>query len=141
MIDGLRRRFRGPTAADRWDADQLLSPGREGTTALPADAPVLVVANDGSGHYAPDDASTPDYYRSIVRTALANGGRYGGHRIPVPWLQMILAGLESRHIDPEMTWYMAERGEGAGESLEDVPSYGDLFPTDGTRSSGPAGRL
>jgi hypothetical protein len=139
MIDGIRRRLRGSTTVDQWDADRFLNPEREETTVLPTAAPVMVVANRGSGYYAPDDASTPDYFKSIVRTALENGGKYGGHRIPVPWLRMILAGLESRHIDPEMLWYMTEPWDGAGESLDGIPSYSDLFPSAENTPSGPAG--
>jgi hypothetical protein len=61
---------------------------------------------------------------------MKNGGRYAGHYIPIPWLRMIMAGLEWRHVDPETMWYGFEADLPDGEPLQEIPSYDDLFPSD-----------
>lgn len=128
MIDGIRRRFRRPADQDTWDADLELSPEVEGSNELPTDTAVLLAATYAKGEYTPNNSSTPDYCKVLIQAAIQNGGRHGDHAIPVPWLRMILAGLESKRIEPEMMWYGFEAGDGGGQPQPDLPSYEDLFP-------------
>ena len=97
---------------------------------------VLKGATPASGQYAPDDTSAPDYYESLVRTAIENGGRHGYHRISIPWLRMILAGLESKQIEPEVMWYGIETGETRREGAPAIPAYEDLFQSSRDASGG-----
>lgn len=127
MIDGIRRRFGKTTANDSWDSDQDLKPEIEEDTGLSTDTAVSALLAYASGRYAPDNATTPDYYKSLVQTAIENGGRHGDHSISIPWLRMILAGLESKQIEPSMMWYGIEARETEGEAIGGVPSYEDLF--------------
>ena len=127
MIDGIRRRLSKPASKDPWDADQELQP-EEVASELPTDAAVFLAARSVSPGYSPEDGDSNAYYRGIVRTAIENGGRYGDHKIPIPWLRMILAGLESRYIDPETMWYEVEEGPVA--QIPEIPSYEDLFPSE-----------
>ena len=127
MIDGIRRRLVKSIDRDPWDAGQALAPEVGETNELPTDTAVLVAATQATGVYIPAGADAPDYYKSIVSSAIDNGGRYGDHQIPVPWLRMILAGLEMKRIEPEAMWYGVEAGSASGP-LPDVPSYEDLFP-------------
>lgn len=126
MINGIRRRLGKTTAGDPWDSDRELNPEMEGA-GLSTDASVSVVLAYPSGRYSPDNANTPDYYKSLVQTAIRNGGRHGDHRISIPWLRMILAGLESKRIEPSMMWEGIESGETKGEGPRGIPSYEDLF--------------
>lgn len=135
LIDGIRRRFKSMDQ-NAWDPDQELKPELDVTAGLPSHTAVLVSATPTAGRFSPKDENTPDYYKSLVATAIQNGGWHGGHRIPVPWLRMILAGLELKHIEPEMMWYGVEAGPPSGDSL-DVPPYNDLFPSDRDTSKGP----
>jgi hypothetical protein len=128
MIDGIRRRL-GKTATDgSWESDQELNPEIEEDTGLPTDTTVSVVLAYTSGRYAPDNASTPDRYKSLVQTAIENGGRLGDHSISVPWLRMILAGLESKQIELKAMWYGIDPGETERGSVGDeTRSYEDVF--------------
>ena len=127
MIDGIRRRFGKTTSGGSWASDQELKPeiGEEGELAT--DASVSVVVAYPMGRYSPEDARTPDYYKSLVQTAIENGGRHGGQSIPVPWLRMILAGFELKQIEPSMMWYGIEPGEAEREAMDGVPPYEVLF--------------
>ena len=127
MIDGIRRRLGKEAVGDLWGADEELKPEMEESTLLPGDAAVFVPATQATGQYAPDNPDTRDYYKSLVRTAIENGGRHGDHSIPIPWLRMILAGLESKKIEPETVWYGIEGGEARTESMPEIPPYEDLF--------------
>jgi hypothetical protein len=133
MIDGIRRRLGRSIDEDPWNTNLEFKPELAETAELPADTAVLVTATQATGEYSPGDDNTTDYYRSIVSTAIENGGRHGDHHIPIPWLRMILAGLEFKHIEPEMMWYGVEAGTAVGEPLPEIPSYGDLFPSETTR--------
>jgi hypothetical protein len=135
MIGAIRRRFANPTEGDIWDADQELRPEPE-SSELHTDAAVLLAAAQTAPGYFPGDESLTDYYKGIMMTAIEHKGRYGDHWIPVPWLRMILAGLESRHIDPDLLWYEVD-SDSAVTSHPEVPSYEDLFPSEGN----PAARL
>jgi hypothetical protein len=135
MIGAIRRKFANPTEGDIWDTDQELRPEAE-SSELHTDNAVLLAAAQTAPGYFPGDENIMDYYKGIVRTAIENRGRYGDHWIPVPWLRMILAGLESRQIDPDLLWYEVD-GESMVSSHSKVPSYEDLFPSE----SNPAARL
>lgn len=130
MISGIRRRFVNSVEGDPWDANLELRPEAEERTELPAGTAVILAATKAAPGFYPGDEDPADYYRSVVKTALENGGSYGGHRIALPWLRMILAGLESRLVDPDMMWYEAEGDEPEGMILPEIPAYGDIFPTE-----------
>ncbi len=140
MIDGIRRRLGKSAEKDPWDADQELKPELEENTELPTDTAVLVAATHAVGRFSPSDVNARDHYKSLVITAIQNGGKYGSHRIPVPWLRMILAGLEYKHIEPEMMWYGVEAGASGSELLPEIPSYEDLFPSERDVPGGPGPR-
>ncbi|HYB07054.1 MAG TPA: hypothetical protein VEB87_02735 [Nitrososphaerales archaeon] len=127
MIDGIKRRLGKSIGRDPWDADRELQPEEVGEASEPTDETILVPATLIEAKS--NDLNTLDHYRSLVRTAIANDGRYADHQIPVPWLRMILAGLELRHIDPEKAW---EGFAGAAPSnilVHTIPKYDDLFPS------------
>lgn len=136
MIGAIRRRFANATEQDAWDTDQELNPEVREPSEFPTDAAVVLVAPRTVPGYFPGDESLTDYYKGIVRTAIENRGRYGDHWIPVPWLRMILAGLESKYVDPDLLWYEAD-AETLTSPRTEIPPYGDLFPSDGD----PAARL
>ncbi len=140
MIDGIRRKFGRSIEKDPWDADQELRPEQEESNELPTDTAVLVAATDTVGRFSPSDVNSQDYYKSVVINAIKNGGKHGDHRIPVPWLRMILAGLEYKHIEPEMMWYCVEAGSPAAEPLPEIPSYDDLFPSERDAPGAPGPR-
>ena len=129
MIGAIRRKFANSLEEGVWDADQELRQEVGESSELQTDTAVLhAAAQTAPGHFRGDE-SLVDYYKGIVRTAIENRGRYGGHWIPVPWLRMILAGLESRHVDPDLLWYEADI-ESAGIPSAEVPSYEELFPAE-----------
>lgn len=130
MIDGIRRRFGKSIDGDPWDAGRELTPEMVETVRFPTDATVLVAATHARGEYIPAGADAPDYYKSLVSAAIENGGKYGDHQMSIPWLRMILAGLDQRFIEPETMWYGVEAG-GPGGPLPEIPSYEDLFPGNG----------
>ena len=127
MIDGIRRRLGKTAANDPWGSDEELKPEVEEDAGPSADTAVSVILAYAPGSYAPDNAGTPDYYTSLVQTAISNGGRHGDHRISIPWLRMILAGLESKPIEPDMMWQGLDSGDAEGESPGGIRSYEDLF--------------
>ncbi len=139
MIDGIRRRFAKSIDSDPWDVEQQLAPEAEAeeTTELPTDNAVILAATKAASHSATNDVDSGEYYKDIVRTAIANGGKYGDHQIPLPWLRMILAGLEWRRIDPEMMWYGVEASGADDGPLPEIPNYEDLFPADRDVPTGP----
>ncbi len=128
MIDAIKRRLTKPER-DPWDANQELEPEVEDTSELPTDTAVLLAATRSTSTFSPSDWNLADYYKGIIRTALDNGGKYGDHEISIPWLRMILAGLENRPIEPEMLWYMAGQEDSTGIT-PGIPSYDALFPSD-----------
>jgi hypothetical protein len=127
VIDGIRRKLGKAAASDPWGADEELEPEIAEDAAPPGGIAGFVTVSGATGKYVPDDPSAPDYYKSLVRTALENGGRHGLQSISIPWLRMILAGLESKQIDPEMMWYGMEAGETRREPMPEIPPYEDLF--------------
>lgn len=134
MISGIRRRFVNSVDGDPWDANLELRP--EETPNLSAETAVILSAKNAPPGFYPGDGDPADYYRGVVKTALENGGRYGDHRIALPWLRMILAGLESRPVDPDMMWYEIDVDEQGGV-LPEIPPYKDVFPTDRDVITGP----
>jgi hypothetical protein len=130
MIDALRRRFRKSIDKDPWNANQGLKPEFEENVELRTDTAPSVATPHASGKFSPLNENTPDYYKSLVATAIQNGGRLGDHQIPIPWLRMILAGLELKHIEPEMMWYGVESGSSSRGHSPGIPSYNVLFPSD-----------
>ncbi len=133
MIGAIRRRFAKSAEEDVWGTDQELRPEAVDSQELPTDAAVLQAAAQTAPGYFQGDESLTDYYKGIVKAAIENRGRYRDHWIPVPWLRMILAGLESRHIDPDLLWYEADNG--STMNSPDLPPYEDLFPTEGDLAS------
>jgi len=136
MIDGIRRRL-GKTATNgSWASDQQLNPEIEEDAGVQKDTTVSVVLAHAPGRYAPDNGSTPDHYKSLVQTAIENGGRLGDHSISVPWLRMILAGLESKQIELRTMWYGIEPGETERGSVVETTSYEHLFRSSPVASRG-----
>lgn len=140
MIDGLKRRFAKSNDKDPWDANQELEPEVEGQAEVSTDKAVLIAATQAADVKGSNDVDTLEYYKGLVKTAIGNGGKYNGHEIPIPWLRMILAGLESRQIDPEMMWYGYDETGMAGALLPEMPTYNDFFPADGDVQSRPGPR-
>jgi len=141
MIDGLRRKFAKSIDKDPWDTEQEFEPEVEVEAAeapeLPTDAAVIAAATQMGPPSPTNDVDSGEYYKDIVRTAIENGGKYGDHLIPIPWLRMILAGLEWRRIDSEMMWYGVEASSPGADELPKIPSYGDLFPPEPDAPAGP----
>jgi hypothetical protein len=97
---------------ERWDADQDLQAEAEPEQVieLPAEDTVLLANIASPPGFSPDDLDQGDYYTRVIKTAIENGGKYMGHQIPVPWLRMILAGLEHRQAGPDTLWYDLDEG-------------------------------
>ncbi len=143
MIDGIRRRLTKSTDSDPWDADQELNLDFsqevevEEASELPTDAAVLVAAQDSVELGATNDVDPSDFYKNLIGAAIQNGGKFGDHQISIPWLRMVLAGLDSRRIESESMWYGYEPGSSPTEPLPETPSYDDLFPSDRDVPYGP----
>ena len=139
MIDGIRRKFGKSISKDPWDIEQEFGSETEveevKTPELPAASVVILPAPIAPR--ATNDVNSGEYCKNIVKTAILNGGKYGEHQIPIPWLRMILAGLEWEHIDSEMMWHGFEATAPGGESLTEIPSYSDLFPSEPGIPAGP----
>lgn len=133
MISGLKRRLR-PAEEQSWDADQALGPeAEEGPDPVMEDA--VLETSDPVPGFSPDDGDPVEYYKGIVKTAIENGGRYREHQIPVPWLRMILAGLESRNIDLDKMWFETD-WDASSLAPAEVPPYREVFPTEEDRFAG-----
>lgn len=139
MIDGIRRRFAKSVEKDAWDADKAFSPDVEEASEFPTDTTALLAAR-ATAEFASNDAGCTDYYKNLVKTAIENGGKYGDHRISLPWLRMILAGLDSKNVEPEMMWYGMEESSPSEEPLPQIPAYNDLFPSERDVPTGPGPR-
>ena len=139
MIDGLRRRLAKSIDRDPWDANQELRPETE-EPEISHDAALITPATGTNDVRGTNEIDTFEYYKSLVRAAIENGGKHNGHEIPVPWLRMVLAGLEYRRIDPEAMWYgVEETGLSSGPPPE-LPPFEDLFPSDRDAPTGPGPR-
>ncbi len=140
MIDGIRRKFAKSIDKDPWNMEQELEHEVEvedvGISELPTDSAVILAAKVPPTS-ATNEVDSGEYYKNIVKTAIQNGGKYGRHHIPMPWLRMILAGLEWKRVDPEMMWYGWEAAGPGDENLPEIPSYQDLFPSEPDAPTGP----
>jgi hypothetical protein len=132
MIDGIRRKLKSIDYEDQWDANVDLQPEVEETKEIPTENAVLLAASRLRGEFSPD-ANGTDYYTGLIRAAIEHGGRYGGHQISLPWLRMILAGLEWRNIEPETAWDGVDATMLSKPVAQD-PRFNDLFPSEGTPS-------
>ncbi len=144
MIGGIKRRFVKSIEEDPWEIDQELEPeletDSEEASELQTDATIVPAGTVVAPPAPANDVNSGEYYKSLVRTAIQNGGKYGDHQIPIPWLRMILAGLEWRRVDPDMMWYGIDGSGQAGEPLPEIPAYDDLFPSDRDAPTGPGPR-
>lgn len=139
MIDGIKRRFTKSIDSDPWDADQELEPEVEEASELPTDTAAILAATKAATPSS-NRVDVAEYYKGLVATAIENDGKYGEHRISIPWLRMISAGLDWRRIQPEDMWYGAD-AEVPGESpLAGRPAFKDLFPPEGDFPAGPGPR-
>ena len=127
MMGEIRRKLKSVGDDSLWDADMVLQPEVEATTELPTESKDMPSVSRVTGEFSPN-TSTSDYYAGVVRSAIAQGGRYGGHQISLPWLRKILAGLEWRNVEPETLW---EGVDGFGPSVTNakIPVYDELFPS------------
>lgn len=126
MIDRLRRRLRSADDERLWKADLPLKPDVE--DRLQSESATL---SDETGVASYTPVTNGDYYTNLVRAAIAHGGAHGDHRISVPWLRMILAGLEWRRIEPETMWDGFEAtGRDNRRGTNSVLPYDDLFPSE-----------
>jgi hypothetical protein len=134
MIDGLRRKLTRSIDKDPWGTEQELEPEVDGQeTVEPAEPPTDAAVIAAATRVAPsstNDVDSGEYYKNILKTAIDNGGKYAGHEIPIPWLRMILAGLEWKHIDPEMMWYGFDAIAPREPPIPEMPAYDALFPSE-----------
>lgn len=114
---------------DQWDARAALEPASSLVYETPSQEAVIPQPRTAL-EFSSKTWNSSEYYRSFVRSAIEQGGKFAGYRISVPWLRRILAGLEGRHIEEDEMW------DGIGESgfdeprlRPDNPSYNKLFPT------------
>ena len=126
MIGGIRRRLRY-MERDPWDANQDF--GLEAEDDSPTDGEATFLETGETNLSDSNEVNAAEYYKMLVRAAIEHGGRHGDHQISVPWLRMILAGLEFRRIDPEMMWHGVEGGASDDAPMAEIPSYDDLFPS------------
>ncbi len=142
MIDGIKRRFVKSIDRDPWEVDQVLEPETDVEEAfeLQTDTVAIPEVTTVAPPAPTNDVNSGEYYKSLVMTAIQNGGKYRDHQIPIPWLRMILAGLEWRRIDPETMWYGVDASGEGGERLPEIPAYDDLFPSDRDAPTGPGPR-
>ena len=136
MIDGIRRRFAKSAGKDPWDAEEEFETQVDEASEVPTETAGLVASTQLAPLVTTNDVDTTDYHKKVVRTAIENGGRYGDHQISIPWLRMILGGLESKPIDPESMWSRTETSNLAEAPLPEIPSYSYLFPSDRDISQG-----
>jgi len=127
MMGEIRRKLKSIDEDSLWDADMDLQPEVEATTELPTDNADLLSDSRVTGEFSPN-TNMSDYYAGVVRAAIAQGGRYGDHRISIAWLRKILAGLEWRNVEPETLW---EGVDGLGPTVPNakIPVYDELFPS------------
>ena len=128
MIGAFKRVFRGSEEAkpgpswvvnERIEAEEV-----DGQAELPSESP----QGERRGVFVPYDTDVVQQQVELIRAAIALGGRFGDHEIPMPWLRMTLAGLEGRPIDQEAMW------EGIAapprkDPVEESPTYQELFPS------------
>ena len=128
MIDGIRRRLKS-IDRDLWDTNQELEPEIDDSQQVLADKSLILEEGEERTHLGSNEVNATEHYRGLLRTAIEHGGRHGNHQISIPWLRMTLAGLELRHIEPEMMWYGIEPGTPGTPASKEIPAYDDLFPS------------
>jgi hypothetical protein len=127
MIGALRRIF-VKTIKDPWDMNQELQPGNGERTELQTDTAVLLAATHVANGISSSDLNMKDYYRSVVQSAISQGGMFRGQQMSIPWLRMTLAGLEMRSISPEVIWEGEQTNPNG--TLPEMPLCEDLFPSE-----------
>jgi hypothetical protein len=127
MMGEIRRKLKSIDDDSLWDANTDLPPEVETTNELPNEGADMLPTSRVTGEFIPN-SNTSDYYAGVVRAAISQGGRYGDHRISLPWLRKILAGLEWRNVEQETLW---EGVDGLGPSGPNpkIPVYDELFPS------------
>jgi hypothetical protein len=127
MIDGIRRRLRAMDK-DPWNANQNLEPEVDRPSELRVDNRLLLAVPRGAPSQASNQLNAADLYKSVLMTAIEHNGRWGDHQIPVPWLRMILAGLDFKLVEPETMWYDFAADDSEEPSHTRTPGYDALFP-------------
>jgi len=69
-----------------------------------------------------DPRSNANYYVNLIRTSISQGGHFGRHDIPVPWLRMTLAELEGRESTADEIWQESDF-EGTLPAPQITPEY------------------
>lgn len=123
----MRRRFSRSAEGGDWNIDLEFKPEVERAAKPPVVTPVLLTAREPI-HMGVGEVDMKEYYKSAMRTAIKQGGWYQGRQISVPWLKMILAGLEMRPVPPEAMW--ETQGTSLSPTRSGVPAYDDLFPSE-----------
>jgi hypothetical protein len=131
MIDELLRKLAKSGDTYDWPLEEALRPTKDDSSELPTESRLLSPSWPNA-IFSPGGPNSPDYYKRMVQAAIENGGECAGHYIPVPWLKMILAGLEFRRIEPEALW---EGVEARGPA--DAGFYYALFPSESEAHSRP----
>lgn len=129
LIRGLKRRLGKPVEED-WSADMEFQPDAVETPQSSTDLTTHFASPRISQETPSNEVNMTDYYKAMIQTAINQGGTYRGQLISVPWLRMILAGLEMRPISPEMMW-QGEESESTG-----ISSYEDFFQPQPVLASG-----
>jgi hypothetical protein len=115
LIEGIRRKLSLDSGDDAWGLDKELSPEVEDAPDSSAEEEAPQFVPRPTSHFMPSNPS--DFYTTAVRAAMDHGGALAGRQIPLPWLRMILAGLEQRHIEQDAMW----EGVSASPMFEQVP--------------------
>lgn len=124
MISVIKRVFRGtedePTRHEREAHTEL------GPVGSPVERSEEQAEPERRGYFVPYDTDMVQMQVELVKAAIAQGGRFGDHEIPMPWLRMMLAGLEGRPMDQDAAW------EGIAapprkDPVEESPTYQELF--------------
>ena len=124
MISGIKRMFGGSEEEGHTFEKRV---HREPVAVEPPSGQMEdLPSTERRGYFVPYDADVVQRQLDMVRAAIAQGGRFGDHEIPVPWLRMMLAGLEGRSIDQDAAW------EGIAapprkDPVEESPTYQELF--------------
>ncbi len=125
MIGGLRRRLSG-NVEHVWSTDQELKPEVSIDPEFHSGAAVLLTTAKPTSEGETNDVRMKEYYKAVLGTAIERGGWYQGQIMPLAWLRMTLAGLESRPLPPEALW--EEQAAATDEPGRAMPSHADLFP-------------
>jgi hypothetical protein len=127
MISELRRRLVRSDGIERWDANQRLDRDLERVTELPEDRAVLPITTSLTFRPSIDNITMTDYCTGLVKAAITQGGAHDQYQMPVPWLRMILAGLEGKPIEPQKMWEGVEASSFSGGPNPSLPPYDEVF--------------